>query len=154
MPTGLPIQIIHCADYGAPYPGSFVPMLVAAAHAASDRGHRIRFVFSEVAAGRSWLADFHDLAEVSLWTTRGSRRAFTGIAMRRFESDLRSHRGPSVVHTHFATFDIPAALMRLRSRHIAVFWHEHGPVLDDPRIRLRNALRYASLGRLVMACCA
>jgi glycosyltransferase involved in cell wall biosynthesis len=56
-----------------------------------------------------------------------------------------------VIHTHFGTFDIPAALMRLRRRALAVFWHAHTPLREDPRTKLRNTIRYASLGRLVSA---
>jgi glycosyltransferase involved in cell wall biosynthesis len=143
------LEVIHCADYGAPYAGSFVPLLVATARELASRGHHMQVVFSDVARDRPWLSALDDVAQVSFLPTGGSRRAFIGNTMRKLEADLSSHSGPAVIHTHFATFDIPAALMRLRRRRVAVIWHEHGPLVDDDLIRLRNSVRYITFGRLV-----
>jgi glycosyltransferase involved in cell wall biosynthesis len=145
----LPIQVIQCADYGGPYRGSFVPMLAAVSREAADRGYPCRIVLSDIARDRPWLADLEELAELSFVSPSNSRRGLIGNAMSALRFALGSRHGPAVIHSHFATFDIPAALMRLRRRNLAVFWHEHGPVLDDPRVRRRNTLRYVSLGRLV-----
>ena len=32
-------RIVHCAHFEAPYPGSFIPMLIGATVAARDRGY-------------------------------------------------------------------------------------------------------------------
>jgi glycosyltransferase involved in cell wall biosynthesis len=145
----LSIHVIQCADYGGPYGGSFVPMLAAVATEAARRGHRSSIVFSDVARDRPWLNDLAGLAEVHFVDIDGSRPTATRAAIGELRSLLRSRPGPAVIHTHFAGFDIPAALMRLRRRRLAVFWHEHGPLFDDARHRWRNTLRYVTLGPLV-----
>lgn len=143
------MHVIQCAAYGGSYRGSFVPMLEAVAREAGGRGYPATIMLSEIARGRPWLSDLERLAEVRFIGTGNSRPGLIRTTMSALQSALSDHPEPAAIHTHFAEFDIPAALMRLRRRNLAVFWHEHGPVLDDPRVRLRNTLRYVSLGRLV-----
>jgi glycosyltransferase involved in cell wall biosynthesis len=143
------MRVIQCADYGGPYAGSFVPMLAAAAREAGHRGYPTTIVLSEIARGRPWLADLDGLAEVRFAPAGGSRLAGIRPAMRELKALLDGYSGPVVIHTHFARFDIPAALMRLPRRRLAVFWHEHTALSDDRRVRLRNVIRYVCLGRLV-----
>ena len=146
------IQVIQCADYGGPYRGSFIPMLTAVAHEAAARGHRSRVLFSPIARDRPWLSDFDGLARVGFLPTAGSRAGTVAGAVRRLGAAIRSHPGPTVIHTHFAAFDIPAGLTRLgRRSDLAVFWHEHGPLFDDPVHRWRNAARHVTIGRMVSA---
>jgi glycosyltransferase involved in cell wall biosynthesis len=141
--------VIQCADYGSPYRGSFVPMLVAAAEEAARRGHRTTVVFSESARGRPWLTDLDGIAAVRFVRPQGSRLAGIRPMLRQLASMLEADDGPAVIHTHFDTFDIPAALMRFRRKGVTVFWHEHSAFMDDPRTRLRNTLRFACVGQLV-----
>lgn len=149
MSVRQPMQIVHAVDYGGPYRGSFIPMLVAVAKEAADREYSCTIKLSGVARGRPWLPDLHAVADTGFISTGGSRWSSIPNTMSELHSALNGGRSPAVIHTHFAAFDIPAALMRARRRNLAVFWHEHGPILDDPRVRLRNSLRYASLGRVV-----
>ncbi len=145
MQTPAPGHIIQCADYGGPYSGSFVPMLAAAARAARARGFQTTMCFAEVARGRRWLEDLSDLAAIRFITPQGPR------------ADLRQLRliadeqpgSPTVIHSHFGTFDLPAALLVLRRRHTSVICHAHS---DNPRpIRLRSRLYGAVVGRIVDA---
>ncbi len=142
------MHLIECADYGGPYAGSFVSMLAATAHEAGRRGHLVTAVFSDIARERPWLADLEGAAELRFVSARASRVAGVGPVTGELRRALSAHTGPATIHTHFATFDIPAALMRPQRRDLRVFWHEHGPVLDDTITRLRNTLRYACFGRL------
>jgi glycosyltransferase involved in cell wall biosynthesis len=123
-------------------------MLSAIAREADRRRHRTTVVLSEIARDRRWLSDLDGLADVRFLHAYESRIAGIPPAMRALGSMLAGAE-PAVIHTHFGTFDIPAALMRVRRHAPAVFWHEHGPVLDEPRARLRNSLRCAALGPLV-----
>ncbi|MFZ0041764.1 MAG: glycosyltransferase family 4 protein [Solirubrobacteraceae bacterium] len=141
------MRVIQCADYGAPYQGSFIPMLAAVAREAAGRGYPPTILLSGSARDREWVGELRDVAEVRILGAADSRRALVGNAMRELGSDGE----PTVIHSHFVTFDIPAALMRLRSRDIGVLWHEHGPQLTDPRVRLRNALRVIAMAPLVDA---
>jgi len=138
-------RIIHCADYGGSYSGSFVPMLAAAATAARDRRYDTTICFSEVARGQSWLADLSELAEIRFIKSSG-----IWADMRQLERILdETNRRPTVLHTHFGTFDVPAALVRLRRRRTAVLWHLHSG--RNRRIRLRTKAYGAVFGRIVDA---
>ncbi len=143
------VYILHCADYAGPYAGSFVPMLRAAAEEANRRGHATGFLFSEVARDRPWLPELEAVGEVYFVRASRNRMTDAGPAVRRLRAVLRVHPGPAVLHTHFSTFDIPAALVGLRRRDVAVFWHEHTPLSGAPHTRLRNAFRYGCVGTLV-----
>jgi glycosyltransferase involved in cell wall biosynthesis len=141
--------VIHLADYGGPYAGSFVPMLVATAHEAGRRGYETTLLLSDIARDRPWLSEFDGIADVR-WIERGeSRAAITRSTLQALETALKDKPGPAVLHTHFATFDVPAVLMRLRRRRVRVFWHEHTRPLGATRYKLRNGVRYAALGPLV-----
>lgn len=138
-------RIVHCADYGGPYAGSFIPMLRAAAKVARSAGLRTTVCFSAVARGRSWLEEFDDLAEV-----RFIRPGGTLEQARQLASVVGAGNGdPTVVHTHFGTFDVPAAVVRVRRRHTAVVWHSHSA--RDYPVRLRGMAYGAVLGRVVNA---
>ncbi|MGA9860086.1 MAG: glycosyltransferase [Solirubrobacteraceae bacterium] len=147
MPFAAPMASIHhLADYGGPYPGSFVPMLAATAAEAGRRGHHNTIWLSAVARHRAWLGELESLAEVRLLeTAEGTVRAVrpTIAALR---GRLSGSDEPVVLHTHFSTYDIPAALTGLTRRRTAVFWHEHTRLHEDRAARLRNATRYRLLG--------
>lgn len=141
------MRVIVCAAYGGPYRGSFVPMLEAIADEARRRGHPTTFVLWDSARGRAWVPDLAARAEVRYVRSQGSRATATWNAMRELDGALGGDAG--VIHTHFSSFDVPAALMRLRRRRLGIFWHDHGPLFDDRYHRLRNSIRYGSLGHLV-----
>jgi glycosyltransferase involved in cell wall biosynthesis len=120
-------------------------MLTATAREASDRGYETTIWLSSVARNRPWLTELNDVAEVR-WLEGAGR----GLAsLRTLQAALATQSGLAVLHTHFSTFDVLAALMRLRGSRSAVFWHEHSELADGRVPRLRNGLRYAALGPLV-----
>lgn len=137
-----PRRVVQVADYGGPYPGSFVPMLGAAAAAAAEGGYSTTFCFSEVARGRQWLNELTGLGDV-VFVKRGS---FIGEVrqLQRIVGD--AHATPTVVHTHFG-FHRPAAILRIRRQQLAVLWHSHSGRTHP--IRLRNIANGAVFGRIV-----
>jgi glycosyltransferase involved in cell wall biosynthesis len=138
-------RIVHCADYRGPYAGSFIPMLRAAASAARSAGLRTTVCFSEVARGRGWLGEFDELASVRFIERGGMRAQADQLA-----SVIAAGNGhPTVVHTHFGTFDVPAAVVRVKRRNTAVVWHSHSA--RDYPVRLRGKAYGAVLGRMVNA---
>lgn len=136
-------RIVHCADYGGPYSGSFVPMLVAAASAARDRGYETTICFAAVARDRPWLGDLGDLAEIRFVEPSGIREDLRQLERILDEIDGR----PTVLHTHFGTFDVPAALLGMRRRRTAVLWHAHSGTVR--RIRLRSKVYGVVFGHIV-----
>ncbi len=157
QPGGTPItpgeslRIVHLADYGGPYAGSFIPMLAATAREAAARGHKMTIWFSGVARGRPWLSDLHGLTEIRWLDDSRGPVASTGPTLHALRRDLADDRGPLILHTHFSKFDIPAALMRLDRRRPAVFWHEHSRLTDTPAAKWRNLMRYRVFAPLVYA---
>ena len=56
---------------------------------------------------------------------------------------------PTILHTHFTSFDIPAAMAAGGHAAAKVFWHVHTPHHDSLPMRARNRLKYSVLGRRV-----
>ncbi len=136
-------RIVHCADYGGPYAGSFVSMLVAAAKAARQRDYETTICFSERARGRSWLRELDGLAEIRFVERSGIRGD-----LHQFRQILAEAGGcPTLLHSHFGTFDETSALLRLQRRRTAVLWHAHSGTTRA--IRIRSKVYGAVFGRIV-----
>ena len=136
---------MHLAGYGGPYAGSFVPMLRGVMRAARDRGWTCEAVFSSVARDRVWLDELRDDGIPFRIAPSNSR----GDISRLVRSLLSESDEPTILHTHFTSFDIPAAMAADRHRAAKVFWHVHTPHHGSLPIRARNRLKYAVLGRRV-----
>ena len=156
-------RLIHLADYGTVYPGSFIPMVTALGRAARTRGWEVVLVFPESARGRDWMGALE--AEglgpriIELGAAGGAARwipAFAGEATlgrmqghvtRDIDALLSEHAGPTILHTQFTMFDMPAAQAARRHPAARVVWHEQsarpGGVLGE----LGSRLRYRLFGR-------
>ena len=122
------MRLIHLSHYPAPYPGSFVPMVRALAAAARDRGWDVQTVFGADSATCDWIADFERDGTPLRFVTPESRRTLRHqVAGLLAESDL-----PTVLHTQFTTFDVPAALAARRRPSTAVVWQLQSPARTDP----------------------
>lgn len=124
-------------------------MLAATAREAADRGYETTIWFSNIARNRPWLPELDGVAEVRWLEGTGGRGAVISSTFQSLQSALATQQGPAVFHTHFSKFDVPAALMRLHRRRIAVFWHEHTRLSERRVSRWRNRARYTALGPLV-----
>jgi glycosyltransferase involved in cell wall biosynthesis len=137
-------RVIHCADYGGPYSGSFVPMLAAAAAAARGRGYETTVCFSEIARERAWLSELSDVADIRFIERSGIRETVRQLGVILDEASLR----PTILHTHFGTFDEAAAFLRLRHhRRTRVLWHAHSG--RGRPIKLRTKVHGAVFGRII-----
>jgi len=136
---------VHLAGYGGPYAGSFVPMLRGVMRAARDRGWSCEAVFGPVAKDRVWLDELRDDG-IPFRFAPSSARADVSRLVR---SLLAESDEPTVLHTHFTSFDIPAAMAAAGHGATKVFWHVHTPHHDSVLMRARNRMKYALLGRRV-----
>ncbi len=136
---------MHLAGYGGPYAGSFVPMLRGVMRAARDRGWTCEAVFSPVAKDRVWLHELRDDGIPFRIAPSNSRGDISSLV----RSLLSESDEPTILHTHFTSFDIPAAMAADRHRAAKVFWHVHTPHHDSLPMRARNRLKYSVLGRRV-----
>jgi len=146
------LRLIHAADYGGPYAGSFIPMLRAVLGLARRRGSSVQAVFSEVARGRAWLQDLErDGIPVRLVSVRSRAELSAELS-----GLLAAEAGPCVLHTHFSSFDLPAVRAARGRPDTAILWHLHTPLQRGPKPWLRNAVRFSILGRDVrrMLCVA
>jgi glycosyltransferase involved in cell wall biosynthesis len=139
------VRLVHLAHYPAPYPGSFVPMLGAAIRAARDRGWNVEVVLGTDARGCPWLGDLERAgAPVRLFELDGRRELGRAVS-----SLLGESADPTILHTHFTAFDVPAALAARRRPHTAVVWHLHSPARTDLVGRARGLAKSGLAGRLV-----
>ena len=140
------MRIITLADYGGPYAGSFIPMLRAARRAAEARGWQIESHFGSVAAGRAWLAELraegHEAGATEPTRALRARASFV-------RSRLAAASGPTILHTHFSGWDLPALLAATGQPDVHVVWHLHSPFSAAPRQQVTNRLRFALAGRRV-----
>jgi glycosyltransferase involved in cell wall biosynthesis len=118
-------------------------MLAAAARAAGERGYETIICFSEISRDRQWLSELNGLAEIRFIECSGVRGDLRHLRQILDEVDGR----PTVLHTHFGTFDKPAALLHLQRRRTRVFWHAHSGTTR--RIRMRSKVYGAVFGRIV-----
>lgn len=138
------MRLVHLAHYPAPYPGSFVPMLRSALSVARARGWHVEAVLGADSRGRGWLADLErDEIPVRLLELEGRR----GV-QRELSSLLAESRAPTVLHTHFTAFDVPAALAAAPQRSTAVVWHLHSPARTDLAGRIRGLAKSGLVARL------
>ena len=136
---------MHLAGYGGPYAGSFVPMLRGVMRAARDRGWSCEAVFGPVARDRVWLDELRDDGIPFRIAPSTSRADTSGLV----RSLLAESDEPTILHTHFTSFDIAAATAAARHRAAKVFWHVHTPHHNGLPMRARNRFKYALVGRRV-----
>src|SRR4051794_15590021 len=140
------MRVIHAADYDAPYAGAFVPMLRAVATAVRERGGTVEVALADAARERSWVGELEQagipVSFAPAGDRRGSARCLAGLAARGSE--------PTILHTHFASFDLPAvSVARERPAATPVFWHVHRRPARQRAIHVRSAVRFARAARRV-----
>lgn len=133
------MRLIQLADYGGAYPGSFIPMVHSVLDAGKRRGWQVEAVFSEIARERTWLRELRE--EGFTCKLAPTQRPGRADAVRQ----LIPTDEPVILHTHFASFDLPASAAARRSRNVITYWHKHGGLL--PEGRMRNTLKLGLFSR-------
>jgi glycosyltransferase involved in cell wall biosynthesis len=120
-------------------------MLCELTRAAARRGWRTQTVFDESARDRAWV---EDLVAAGAATAFVPARSFAAKrdAIGRL---LAEESGPVVLHTHFTSFDVPAALAGRGKGRVSVFWHIHSRARPEATVVARNVVKYAVVGRAV-----
>jgi glycosyltransferase involved in cell wall biosynthesis len=148
VPSGA--HVIHLCDYGSAYPGTFIPMLSALAEAVGRQAWSFEAVFAPAAEDREWYAAMR---------RDGTRaRVFPPLARRSrprwVASLLAEQAAPTILHTHFARWDLPAVLAARNPRNarpVAVLWHRHGILSRRLPQLARDLARFGLAGRAVDA---
>jgi glycosyltransferase involved in cell wall biosynthesis len=138
------VRLIHLAEYGGPYGGSFVSLVRGILTAARERGWTAEAVFPERAQGRDWFGELERAGISTRLAPTGTRRDLT----RWLEALVSGNDAPLLLHTHFTTFDIPALKVARSRDRTAVIWHIH---TDSVRlgVRVRSGAKFALLGSRV-----
>ena len=137
-------RLLHLADYIPPQGGSFIPFMRSVLAGAQERGWETDAVFPESARGRVWLEQFESRG-IPVHFVSGSRRELTG----QLHELLGDRRDPSVLHTHFTVYDVPAALVARRRSEVAVYWHIHTVLPQNVRAVAANVAKFSVVGRWV-----
>lgn len=110
---------------------------------AKARGWEATVVFSAVSEGRRWLAELRgDHSDAVHIAPEGGRAELAA-----WLAELAASPGPAILHTHFTRYDLPALAVARGRAETAVVWHVHTPLYAGPRALVRNAVKYAVLGR-------
>jgi glycosyltransferase involved in cell wall biosynthesis len=146
-PAASRARLIQMAEYGEQRPGSFIPMLIAVFGAARDRGWAIDAVFPTTVEGAPWVGGLREAGvEVHFCPTNGRR-----ARSRWLEETFPDDGLPTVIHTHFTGWDVPAVSAFGRRRDTVIVWHLHTTLGTSLGAKARNALKFATLGRRVSA---
>lgn len=141
----LELRLLQLAAYGGPYSGGFIPLIRELARAARQRGWPVETVFHPVVKGRSWLADLErDKIPVRFAPEGGRRELGSWLSVVLAESEL-----PTLIHTHFTRYDVPAVLAARHRPRTVVIWDIRTALAPGPGALLRNALKFMLLGRSV-----
>jgi len=144
------MTVLHVADYGGTYKGSFIAALQFLGESLARRGGRQIIALSDIAADKAWLPEVraagHDvrLLPSNLPILQQARR---------IRAIVRDEK-VDIVHTHFTTFDVAASLVGMlptgRGHPTRVFWHVHSPWHRSSRTlrgTLRDTIKYRLLSR-------
>ena len=135
------------AGYHGPYEGSFIPMARALGRTARARGWSAELVFGQAARDFGWYESLRSEAGADVITAPPGGRRATGDWMRA----RYSRPEPLVLHTHFTSFDLPAASLAAKRDRTAVLWHVHTPLTWGPLVGPRNLIKFGLVGRRVDA---
>ncbi len=138
--------VVHVADYAASYSGTFIASLRALAEPCRRMGLRLAFALSDDVAGYPWTAELRrDGFPVHFLDSEGS------LAERsRVIGAIAAREEAAIVHAHFGTYDVPAAIAALRARRrFDVVWHRHNgfPAYRTFPSVAKDAIKLRLLGR-------
>lgn len=137
------MRIVQLADYAGVYPGSFIPMLRSLSLAARERGHEVEIAFTPVARDREWLSELEaDKIPVCFAPGRGRREVRDWL-------ETAIDERPTVLHTHFTAFDVPAVEVADRAPATKVFWHFHSRIRPEWPVSLRLIVKNILYARRV-----
>ena len=137
-------RLVHLAGYTPAQRGSFIPFVLSVLSEGRQRGWGVEAVFPEGARGQPWVGEFEQ-AEIPVSFVYGSRRELTEWVRARYGTG----DDPTILHTHFTVYDVPAALTGRSQLNMFVYWHVHTVLSDRPPTVLANAVKFAIVGRYV-----
>ena len=99
--------LIELAPFDRPAPGSFISALAALGDEARSRGWRCEIVVPEGARELDWIARLETAGMRVHFSLPPTRRERT----RWLQAVASDRQGPTILHSHFNSWDVPAALV-------------------------------------------
>lgn len=117
------MKVLHLVSYSQPCGGNFIASMRGLSKTVREHGGISLFVFPSKAAIQPWFLAFAQEYQVFLVNDMG-------IGCRKVLLDILLSEKPTIVHSHFDTFDVPLSLAcrayRRRTGHeIHQIWHLH-----------------------------
>jgi glycosyltransferase involved in cell wall biosynthesis len=138
-------SVVEVCDYHGPYPGNFIPSLLATGEAVRGRlGLEYRCLFPEAVAARPWVQLVREAGIVHAFLPAAGGPARLR-ALRAFARDA----GARLLRSHFTAWDLDAALAG-RSLGARVLWNIHSGTLHyGVRQRSADLVKVRALGPLL-----
>lgn len=141
-------SILEVSNYYGPYPGTFIPTLIAVGRAVEERlGLSYHCVFPASMSGRPWV---RLLAESKIECSFLEDRSSTVSAVREL-SRIAAAEGAVLIRSHFSHWDLQASIAAKRRRASAV-WHMHsgrGAAVPGPKTRAKDLVKARLLSPLL-----
>ncbi|HTP26777.1 MAG TPA: glycosyltransferase family 4 protein [Anaeromyxobacteraceae bacterium] len=140
--------ILQVADYGGNYSGNFVASLRALSDPCRSLGLRLAFAFSRLSEEPPFIRTLREEG----FPVYLLDRAATLLDRVRALTELAGEANATLLHTHFARYDVPAALAAIhRRRPLSVVWHAHSPMPKNLSVNsvAKEAIKMRVLGRSV-----
>lgn len=137
-------RLIHLAEYTPLHDGSFIPFMSSVLNEGGARGWDTEVVLPGAAEGREWLADVEATGARIRFISGNRRELSRAVSKLLDESDE-----PTILHTHFTTYDL-AAVAALRGHpQASVYWHVHTVLSTSRTVIAGNMAKFATAGRRV-----
>jgi glycosyltransferase involved in cell wall biosynthesis len=139
-------SVLEVADYHGPYPGNFIPSLIAVGDAVRERlGFAYHCAFPREMEDRPWVRMLTDAGVGVSFLESGAGLRDRVAAM----EELMRRTDARVVRTHFTRWDVEAGIAG-RRRRVPVLWNIHTGNLEYGwRGHLRDLVKARTLGRLL-----
>jgi glycosyltransferase involved in cell wall biosynthesis len=136
--------ILEACSYHGPYPGNFIPSLLAVGDAVRERlGLDYVLVFPEEVRERPWVETLRARGYDPVFVPPGRGARADAAALHAIAERV----GAQLIRTHFTRFDVAGALAARRIGAAAV-WHIHSEAKTMHwRQRLKDVVKYRLLGR-------
>lgn len=130
------MRLVHLAEYTNHYDASFNRALSAVLLRAAARGFEPEAGFPAEAGGAPWIEELERAGvTVHLLRARGRRARAAEL------QEILGAPGPLLVHTHFTTFDLAAAMATSGRPETIRFWHVHTVLRQGSVGAARNVLK-------------
>lgn len=138
--------VLEVCHYYGPYPGNFIPTLLATSRGVSERlGLEYHCLFPDAMKGRPWVRLFDEAGVQYSFVTSSGRLGVLAQLGR-----VAKSTNASIIRSHFSHWDIESGLVARRHGAASV-WHMHSGRFGRTatvRSRARSAVKFRALGGL------